>query len=250
MRTPEEKQANREQAALQGTPPAEWTRRPNAKDDLRAKARELRLQGLVYNEIVDRLHVSKSSVSLWVRDLPRPVTDEEARRRRTEAARRHWLAEQPRRDARRAAERDAAAAEIGSLSDREILVAGTIAYWCEGSKSKPYRRDERVIFMNSDPGLIRFFLRFLDTAGVPRDDLAFSVSIHENADVEAANRFWQEVTGAQPRQFYKPALKRHNPKTARKNVGDTYHGCLAVRVRRGTRLYRRIEGWAAAAMAA
>jgi hypothetical protein len=31
---------------LQGVPPAEWTRRPNAKDDLRAKARELRTEGL------------------------------------------------------------------------------------------------------------------------------------------------------------------------------------------------------------
>ena len=28
--------------ALQGAPPPDWTRRPNAKDDLRAEARELR----------------------------------------------------------------------------------------------------------------------------------------------------------------------------------------------------------------
>jgi hypothetical protein len=205
---------------------------------------------MAYNEIVDRLHVSKSSVSLWVRDLPRPVTEEEARRRRTEAARKHWLAEQPLRDARRAAERDAAAGEIGSLTERELRIAGAIAYWCEGTKSKPYRRAERVIFMNSDPGLIRLFLRFLDAAGVPRDDLVFTVSIHESADVQAAHRFWREVTGAKPEQFSKPAIKRHNPRTTRKNVGDTYHGCLAVRVRRSARLYRRIEGWAGAAMAA
>ena len=58
-------------AALKGTPPAEWTRRPNAKDDLREKARELRTQGRSYNEIATELGVSKSSVSLWVRDLQR-----------------------------------------------------------------------------------------------------------------------------------------------------------------------------------
>ena len=51
-------------AALKGTPPAEWTLRPNAKDDLRERARELRTQGLSYNEIVAKLGVSKSSVSL------------------------------------------------------------------------------------------------------------------------------------------------------------------------------------------
>jgi DNA-binding CsgD family transcriptional regulator len=56
--------------ALQGVPPPEWTRRPNAKDGVRATARELRAKGLAYHEIAARLGVSKSSVSLWVRDLP------------------------------------------------------------------------------------------------------------------------------------------------------------------------------------
>jgi hypothetical protein len=56
--------------ALRGEPSPEWTRRPNAKDDLRARARELRAQGLDYEEITDAVGVSKGSVSLWVRDLP------------------------------------------------------------------------------------------------------------------------------------------------------------------------------------
>ena len=59
--------------ALKGEPPPEWTRRPNAKDDLRARARELRAQGLDYEEIAAALGVAKSSVSLWVRDLARPA---------------------------------------------------------------------------------------------------------------------------------------------------------------------------------
>ena len=40
--------------ALQGVPTPDWTSRPNAKDDVRAKARELRAQGLSYNEITAR----------------------------------------------------------------------------------------------------------------------------------------------------------------------------------------------------
>src|ERR1700734_1169843 len=58
--------------ALRGEPPPEWTRRPRAKDDLHAQARELRAQGLDYEDIAGALGVSKSSVSLWVRDMPRP----------------------------------------------------------------------------------------------------------------------------------------------------------------------------------
>jgi transcriptional regulator with XRE-family HTH domain len=234
--------------ALKGEPPPEWTRRPNAKDDLRAKARELRTQGLSYEEIVAALRVSKSSVSLWVRDLPVPprLSCAERARRAAEGVRRYWAAQLKVNEARRAAARAAAGAEIGELTDREVVIAGAIAYWCEGAKNKPGRRADRVIFTNSDPGLVRFFLRFLDATGTPRTDATFRVCIHESADVESAQRFWLGITGASPDQFRTPTLKRHNPKTVRKNVGDTYHGCLRIDVRRSSSLYRKIEGWAAA----
>jgi hypothetical protein len=232
-------------AALKGTPPAEWTHRPNAKDDLREQARELRTQGLSYNEIVAQLGVSKSSVSLWVRDLPCPerfryVHNE----RRREGLRKFNKA----RSARHAAESETAAAEIGKLTGRELLVAGAIAYWCEGAKNKPNHKANRVSFINSDPKLIAFFLRFLAIAGVNRDDLILRVHIHENADAEAAQRFWLAITGTKPEQFRSPVLKHHNPKTLRTNIGEDYHGCLRVDVRRSAVLYRKIEGWAAAAM--
>ena len=144
--------------ALKDEPPPEWTFRPQAKDEFRARARELRAQGLDYEEIAGALQVSKSSVSLWVRDLPTPdrLSYAECRKRSAEGSRRYWEAERPIREARREAVRQAAAAEIGDLADRELLIAGAVAYWCEGAKSKPHRRSDRVVFINSDPGLIRF----------------------------------------------------------------------------------------------
>lgn len=135
------------------------------------------------------------------------------------------------------------------LSEREILIAGAVAYWCEGSKNKPHRRGDRVAFINSDPALIRFFLHFLDVAGIDRGRLIFRVYIHQNADVEAAERFWLAATDAAPSQFRKTTLKRHNPATARKNTGADYHGCLRLDVRSSADLYGKIEGWAAAALA-
>ena len=45
-------------------------------------------------------------------------------------------------------------------------------------------------------------------------------------------------------QFRRPCIKRHNPKTVRKNTGASYHGCLVIYVRSSADLYRRIEGWA------
>jgi hypothetical protein len=158
---------------------------------------------------------------------PARLSYEECRKRAAEGARRYWAAERPVRAAARAATCEAAAVQIGALTDREVLIAGAIAYWCEGGKTKPYSRSDRVIFTNSDPALIRFFLRFLDITGTPCRDLGFRVYIHERADVEAAQQFWLGVTEATSDQFANPALKRHNPVTVRKNVGETYHGVSA-----------------------
>jgi predicted transcriptional regulator len=238
--------------ALKGEPPQPWTWRPNAKDPLRDKARDLRKQGLNYNQIAAELGVSKSSVSLRVRDLPRPagLSYEECRQRSAEGIRRYGAKERPVREAQREAMRMAAAAEVGQLTEREIVIAGAIAYWCEGAKNKPYRRSDRVVFTNSDAALVGLFLRFLRTAGIADDRLIYQVQIHESADVDAAQRFWLGITGADAAQFRCPTLKRHRPTTIRKNTDDGYHGCLRVEVRRSTALYRQIEGWAAAAMGA
>ena len=237
--------------ALSGEPPPEWTLRPSAKDGQRQAARELRQRGLDYQQIAAELGVSKSSVSLWVRDLPRPprLSYEECRKRHAEAVRRYWAAERPARAQRREAVRLAAIAQAGTLSEREILIAGAIAYWCEGSKNKPHRRGDRVAFINSDQALIRFFLLFLDVAGIHRGRLIFRVYIHQDADVGAAERFWLAAVDAEPSQFRKTVLKRHNPVTTRRNTGDGYRGCLRVDVRSSADLYGKIEGWAAAAMA-
>jgi transposase len=237
--------------ALRGVPPPPWTRRPRAKDELHAKARELRGQGMTYTEIAGQLGVSKGSVSLWVRDMPREgrLSYEAYRKRNADAVSQHWAELRTIREARRYAARERAAAEIGTLTDREILIAGAVAYWCEGAKSKQHRPADRVTFINSDPNLILFFLRFLAVAGATSDRLICRVYIHESADVPAAQAFWQTLTGLPADQFRRPVLKHHNPRTVRKNTGENYRGCLVIDVRRSTELYRRVEGLAAAAMA-
>lgn len=227
---------------LEGEPAPEWTKRPNAKDDLRAKARELRLQGMTYDAIQVELGCSKSSISLWVRDLPKP----ERTRSREEAsaiARRGWEVTLQRREVERVRTKKAAEDEIGSLSPRELFLVGVGLYWAEGSKSKPHRSQERVTFINSDPDMISVYLAWLRLLGVPPEHLRFHVHIHETADVTGAERYWADLTGAAPSAFGKTSLKRHSPKTNRKNTGEGYRGCLVVRVLKSADLYRRIEGW-------
>ncbi|MER5969313.1 hypothetical protein ABT112_06155 [Streptomyces sp. NPDC002055] len=211
-----------------------------AKTELRERARELRRAGETYDAIAARLGVSKSSVSLWVRDLPKPDRRADHARLMAEA---RWAPHRRARDITRQQTKLAAAQQVGRLTDRELFLIGVGLYWSEGTKSKPARPSERVRFINSDPDMIRVYLAWLRLLGVGRERLGFHVAIHESADAAAAERYWAELVGADAAAFGATTLKRHNPRTVRTNTGPAYRGCLTVSVRDGADLYRRIEGW-------
>ncbi|WP_409058142.1 hypothetical protein [Streptomyces sp. SYP-A7185] len=214
---------------------------PGPRGDRRERARELRRQGRTYDEIRAELGCSKSSVSLWVRDLPRPepTCKPEEQRARMNAGLARLRAEQDRE--RRATKQEAAAA-VGRVSDRELFLTGVVLYWAEGAKDKPYRRTEVLQFINSDPNVIRLYMRWLALLGVDHDRLTLRVSIHASADVAAAERHWAAVVGVDRAAFSRATLKKHNPRTVRRNTGDAYHGCLIIYVRQSADLYRRVEG--------
>ncbi|WP_138905599.1 hypothetical protein [Streptomyces albidochromogenes] len=229
------------QRLVSGQPAPEWTKRPNAKDDLRAKARDLRLEGLTYDQIQAQLGCSKSSISLWVRDLPKPApryTDKECQALMNAGlARLRQAQDEQRQETKRLARE-----EIGPLANRELFLVGVSLYWAEGTKDKEYRRSEVLQFINSDPNVIRVYLRWLELLGVTRERMRFRVSIHESADVSEAEQFWADLTGLDVADFKRATLKKHQPKTARKNTAEAYRGCLIIYVSKSADLYRRVEG--------
>ncbi len=232
---------------LRGLPTPDWATRPRAKDDLRAAAIRLRAEGRAVPAIAMELGVAKSTAYLWTRHMPLDRTPEEAderRRRHMEHMRQaRWQPLNRARDEERAALNESEAAWVGALSEREVRLLGAAAYWCEGQKAKPWQPNRcRVVFINSDPVLIRVFLRFLAQFGVQRTALKYRISIHESAEVEAAGRWWATVVEVPVERFSRPTLKKHNPSTVRHNVGAPYRGCLIVEVPRSRQLYWRIEG--------
>ena len=232
---------------LWGLPTPEWTQRPNAKDDLRAQAIELRRSRWTVPNIAAKLGVSKSSAYLWTRHLPLDPTPERARDRRLQHMEHmreaRWEPHRKARDAERAAVIQAEASWVDALSDREVLLLGATTYWCEGAKAKPWEPNRcRLQFINSDPALILLFLRFADLLGVKRSTLQFRLSIHESADVEAATKWWADLVGVPVERFRRATLKAHNPATVRSNVGGSYHGCLSISVLRSRPHYWRVEG--------
>jgi hypothetical protein len=206
----------------------------------------MRGDGRSVNDIATTLGVSKSTAYLWVRHLPLDP-DPAAERARRQAHSKamtdaRWGEYRVARDEMEDGIRDKAARWVGTLKHRDVLLAGAVAYWCEGAKSKPWRKQSHLKFTNSDPGLIELFLRFVEALGVSRQRLTYRVGIHESADVEGAVQWWAERIGVPVESMRRPTLKRHKPSTNRRNTGDGYRGCLQIDVPRSRQLYVRVEG--------
>ncbi|HEV3494728.1 MAG TPA: hypothetical protein VHA34_00100, partial [Actinomycetes bacterium] len=182
------------------------------------QARQLRRTGLPLAEIATRLGVSKSSVSVWVRDVEftapaRPPP--RGRRREPNALQR-----------RKQAEIDRLLAEgqlrVGRLSEREFLVAGVALYAGEGAKG-----DGSVVFANSDPRMVAFFCSWLrHFFDIDESRLRVRLYLHRGLDLAAAIAFWSALTGIPEAQFVKPYRAVPDPSIrSAKHV----HGCVGVR---------------------
>ncbi|MGH9247044.1 MAG: helix-turn-helix domain-containing protein [Acidimicrobiales bacterium] len=200
------------------------------------RARELRAAGWTYNEICAELGVSKSSVSLWVRDIE---VDEEVWGRRARANKRFGAHKRKNRlEMKRHAEIERLHAEardqLGQLSEREFLVAGVALYAGEGANG-----DGAVKFANRDPRMILMFLSWLRTFfDVDESRLRIRLYLHQGLDLAAAIAFWSDLTGIPTSQFGKPHRAVPDPSIRR---AKHPMGCPAVAYA-CTRTHRSIMG--------
>jgi hypothetical protein len=190
----------------------------------RERARELRAQAWTINEIVSELGVSRSSVSVWVRDVN---FDEATRAVRGGANRRRGARKRgPNRlQQRKQAEIDRLFAEgierIGRLSDRDLLIAGTALYAGEGAK-----RDGVVKFANSDPRMVLLFCAWLRRFfHVDESRLRVHLYLHQGLELDRAHSFWSALTGIPLTQFGRPYRAVPDP-----SIRRSKHplGCPAV----------------------
>lgn len=163
------------------------------------QARRLRREGRTLNEIAETLGVSKSSASLWTRDveftprLPLGNRNHGPRKRGPNVLQRRKEEEIERLNAE-------GVARIGVLSDHAFLVAGVALYAGEGSKT-----DGGLKFANSDPRMVAFFLAWLRRfLAIDESRLRFRLYLHQGLDLDAAHRFWSDLTGIPIGQFGKP----------------------------------------------
>lgn len=192
------------------------------------EARRLRAGGATLADIASTLGVAKSSVSLWVRDVPfKPSPRRTGGRVRPNRLHDAKLAQ--------IAEMNAVAElRMGALSEQAFLAAGAALYAGEGAK-----RDGEVRFTNTDPNLVAFFCnwlrRFFD---IDEARMRVALYLHVGLDLDAAQAHWSQVTGVPFAQFLKPYRA-----VVERGVRHNKHefGCVNVRYN-SARTHREVMG--------
>ena len=167
----------------------------------------LRKKGMSYNMIREHIRVSKSTLSLWLEKYP--LTSERLKELRSNSTpNREAYRETMRikREARILVQAKRVAKDLGKLSRREFFVAGFFLYWGEGAKG---RRGE-VSVANTDPSIIRSFLKWLALIGAQRDKCHFTLHLYADMNPEKEIAYWMNELGVAKSAFYKPYIKKTN----------------------------------------
>ena len=210
----------------------------------KAEAIALRKQGKTYSEILDQVHVAKSTLSLWLREvkLARPQK-QRISQLRIDAQRRGARAVKELRVNRTSTLKKRARCDAKALVHDPRWLSGVILYWAEGSKEKPWRTGEIVSLINMDVSALKMFVEWAKKyLFVPASRFRYDLYIHTTGDQTRARMFWAEHLGINSSEI-RIYLKRHNPKPFRKNYGDGYHGAMRIKITESIDLNRTIAGW-------
>lgn len=203
---------------------------------------KLRKQGLSYNEILKKVDVSKSTLSVWLRGIG--VAKRHQQRFTLKRKLAQLKAQEACRNIRITRETEiikTAQKEVGKISKREFWLIGAALYWAEGSKQKANLVSQRVSFNNSDPRMIILFDKWLKKiCGRKQNGISYSLYIHKTGNLERAKKFWGDLLNTTIERVY---FKKHSPKTNRRDAQDMYFGLLRIEVRKSTDLNRKIKGW-------
>lgn len=168
--------------------------------------------------------VAPSSVSLWVRDIELTPQQHESLRQRNPAYNNQLRGAS--RNAERGRERRLAAQAIGRSAIRNgepLYIAGVMLYWAEGDKSS--RNAARIT--NSDPEVLRLFMRFLRECLSARDDQMavtcnlFADHFDRQRDIE---QFWLDTLALPRSRLCKSFVNRYSKYSQKKRTNKLPYG--------------------------
>jgi predicted transcriptional regulator len=122
-----------------------------------------------------------------------------------------------------------------TIEEEVLRVAGVMLYWAEGSKGHA-----TVQFVNSDPDMIKFFLRFLRAiCGIDEDRLKLLIHLYPDQDEAELISFWSRTTGVSKKNFNKSYLHQGKSGTYKRK---SLYGTIALKYS-DKRLLEQINEW-------
>jgi hypothetical protein len=217
------------------------------RHDLSTKetVRKLRTKGYSLNQIYQKTQVPKTTIRSWISGVK--LTDKQIKslEERTQKAlqKGRIRAQKEQRQIRLKKEEKLffnGIKELGTLNKRELLIAGISLYWAEGFKNK---HEHRLGFCNSDPEMIKFYIKFLNSLGVDKSRLVIRISVNQNYrnKISGIEEFWVQAISISRDQFVKPFFQKINWK--KKYDNDNYYGVLRIHVKDSLDLLLRMRGW-------
>ena len=217
------------------------------------KAYKLRMRGRSYAEISRLLKVPKSTLSSWFADLEIPSESKARILKRVHDLSLNGLLARNKSQTEQAEKRasdinSAARKSIGPLSRRDVFMVGLSLYWAEGYKrpiikNGKVRTYHPVRITNSDPNIIRLYMRFLrEVCDVADERITANFRYFEHQDEVQLLNFWQKVIKI-PYSGFRKSSKQISISSQRKRPFNVLpYGVLQVSVN-DTKLYHKIMGW-------
>lgn len=176
-----------------------------AQKKLQQKVMRLRSKGMSYSQIKKKVKISKSTLSVWLKD--HPLSEERIRELRDNNPKRierfrNTMAIKKAQRLSMAYKK--ASADIGRINKRDLLIAGFFLYWGEGSKTTV----ATSALTNTNPTTLLFFIKWLRLFSVKRSDLRVKLHLYSDMDIEKTKDWWSKKLRIPLSQFRKPYIKK------------------------------------------
>jgi hypothetical protein len=178
-------------------------------------------------ELAQILGVSKSSISLWVRDIE--LSPEQ--RARLDARSLPKRLAGAKTNAARGLARRRAAQRLGRQQARSgdpLHLAGCMLFWAEGS-----RRRDGVEFVNSDPAMVAFFVQFLRSCyGVADSKIRVTCNLFaDHGDrLRQVEDYWLDTLGLPRTSLRKSTVNRYSKYSRKKRSNKLPYGTCRISV--------------------
>ena len=201
---------------------------------------DMRKRGISYSEIENRIHIPKSTLSYWLKNIK--LTPEQTKKlndKRTEVAKANALKKVSRTSRMIEEVKKSSSRDIKEISKKELWLIGIVLYWKNGNKSD---LKKGVHFSSSDPAMIKLFLKWLREIGNIKDsEIKFDIFIKQKSKdkgpAQEAIAYWSKVSGL-PKGYFSNVYCQKGGRKKEINCGF-----LRVKVAQSSMLARQIAGW-------